>query len=62
MKEREILDTKALVMYSSEDISDEKIHDWDKFIADVEYICYPGGHFFIYQKSSEVVKEVLKRK
>lgn len=62
VKEREILDTKALVMYSSEDISDEKIHDWDKFIADVEYICYPGGHFFIYQNSLEVVKEVLKRK
>ena len=57
-----ILDTNALVMYSNEDISDEDIHNWDDVITNVEYRCYPGGHFFIYDKHNEVINEILKRR
>lgn len=60
--EHEILDTDALIMYSKEDISDEKIRAWDNYIANTEYLCYPGGHFFIYENINEVTGEVLKRK
>ena len=61
-KEWEILDADALIMYSDEDIADDKIRRWDDFVAGTEYICYPGGHFFIYDKIKEVTEEVLKRK
>lgn len=57
-----MLDAHALVMYSREDIDDRDIHGWDGAIKDVEYLCYPGGHFFIYDKYSEVVSEILKRR
>ncbi len=58
----DILDTSALVIYSDEDISSDKIRNWDDFISNVEYLCYPGGHFFIYDRCDETVKEVIKRK
>ena len=58
----DVLNTKALIMYSEEDISKDRICRWDDVINDVEYICYPGGHFFIYEKCNEVVEEILKRR
>lgn len=61
-REHEILNTDALVMYSEEDISKENIKNWDAVISNVEYLCYPGGHFFIYDKIDEVVGEVLKQR
>ena len=59
---RDMLNIKALVLYSTEDISEEKIRAWDDVISDVEYKCYPGGHFFIYERSEDVINEVLKRR
>lgn len=58
----EILDTDALVLYSEEDISKENIGHWNEVISNVEYLCYPGGHFFIYDKCDEAVQEILKRR
>lgn len=57
-----ILDTDAVILYSKEDIREEDIHHWDGLFAHVEYLIYPGGHFFIYDKYNEVVQEILKRK
>ncbi|MBR1856006.1 MAG: thioesterase [Oribacterium sp.] len=61
-EKHDVLDTCALVFYSDEDISNENIRNWDTVIGSVQYLCYPGGHFFIYDKYDEVVKEVIKRK
>lgn len=58
----EMLDTDALILYSEEDIRTERIHGWDEVIARTEYLCYPGGHFFVYEHCDEAVGEILKRR
>ena len=61
-KRHDILGTDAVILYSREDISDEDIHTWDGLFTHVAYHCYPGGHFFIYDRADEVVAEILKRR
>ena len=57
-----ILDTNAVILYSREDISEGDIHRWGGMFTRVEYLCYPGGHFFIYDKYNEVAEVILKRR
>lgn len=61
-KKHDVLDANALILYSKEDISEADIHGWDGAIAHTEYLCYPGGHFFIYDRYGEVVEEIKKRR